>query len=62
MIDRSPRNLIWKVAGGNQARGWDAADLDTAILFCAPCRMNCLFYIYVKVTFIDLISKHLQHF
>ena len=30
-MDLSPRNRIWKVAGGNQARGCDAADLDTAI-------------------------------
>ena len=45
MIERKPRNLIWKVAGGNQARGWEAADLDTAILFSTPCRINDWFYI-----------------
>ena len=46
MIDRSPRNLIWKVAGGNQARGWEAADLETAILFSSPYRNDWfLFYI-----------------
>ena len=42
IIDRNPRSLNWKVAGGNQARGWDAADLDTAILFCSPYGLDCL--------------------